>query len=104
MLETLKAIYWGFNLFFQGKDLSSARTRRMIFMAFGQWIAASLVATVLLPIHLLANVLVYKKIRGALTIRKALISGGGSLPPHVDKFFEVCNRMISLYTLILGLP
>lgn len=65
----------------------------MIFMAFGQWIAASLVATVLLPLHLLANVLVYKKIREALTIRKALISGGGSLPPHVDKFFEVCNGM-----------
>lgn len=63
----------------------------MVFMAFGQWIVASLVATVLLPLHLLATVLVYKKIRGALTIRKALISGGGSLPPHVDKFFEVCK-------------
>ncbi|RLN05310.1 hypothetical protein C2845_PM13G12750 [Panicum miliaceum] len=44
------------------------------------------VATFLWRLHNLAKILVYKK--SAIGISKAGISGGGSLPMHVDKFFE----------------
>ncbi|TVU44125.1 hypothetical protein EJB05_03558 [Eragrostis curvula] len=49
---------------------------------------ARLVASFLWPLHNLAKKLVYKKIHSAIGISKAGISGGGSLPMHVDKFFE----------------
>ncbi|KAK3145499.1 hypothetical protein QOZ80_3BG0253620 [Eleusine coracana subsp. coracana] len=53
-----------------------------------KWLWARLVAAFLWPLHNLANKLVYKKINSAIGISKAGISGGGSLPMHVDKFFE----------------
>ena len=34
--------------------------------------------------------LVFCKIRAALGIMSSIISGGGSLAPHLDDFFEVC--------------
>lgn len=36
----------------------------------------------------LAGRLVYQKIRDALGIQQAVVSGGGSLQPHLDDFFE----------------
>lgn len=32
--------------------------------------------------------LVYSKIRAAIGVQKAVISGGGSLAPHLDTFYE----------------
>ena len=32
--------------------------------------------------------LVYAKVRAALGIRQAVVSGGGSLAPHLDDFYE----------------
>ncbi|KAM0928527.1 hypothetical protein ACQ4PT_002532 [Festuca glaucescens] len=49
---------------------------------------ARIVAALLWPLHNLAKMLVYKKIHSSIGISKAGISGGGSLPMHVDKFFE----------------
>jgi long-chain acyl-CoA synthetase len=49
---------------------------------------ATVLKTLLLPLYLIAKVLVFKKIRATLTMGTA-ISGGGSLPPHVDKFFQM---------------
>lgn len=46
------------------------------------------VAAVLAPLHWLAGRLVYGKIRVALGVRRAVVSGGGSLQPHIDDFFE----------------
>ncbi len=36
----------------------------------------------------LAVALVYGKVRAALGIRQAVVSGGGSLAPHLDDFYE----------------
>jgi hypothetical protein len=36
----------------------------------------------------LAQALVYSKVRAAVGVRKAVISGGGSLSPHLDTFYE----------------
>ncbi|GLU10211.1 hypothetical protein SLE2022_270310 [Rubroshorea leprosula] len=52
------------------------------------WLWARLIAALLWPIHVLAKKLVYNKIRSAIGISKAGISGGGSLALHIDKFFE----------------
>jgi long-chain acyl-CoA synthetase len=50
--------------------------------------AALFVATVLFPLHALARLLVWKKVREGLGVTKAVVSGGASLPPHLDAFFE----------------
>ncbi|XP_038722896.1 long-chain-fatty-acid--[acyl-carrier-protein] ligase AEE15, chloroplastic isoform X4 [Tripterygium wilfordii] len=52
------------------------------------WLYARFIAALLWPLHVLAKRLVYSKIHSAIGITKAGISGGGSLPLHVDKFFE----------------
>lgn len=50
--------------------------------------AALLVALALFPLHVLARLLVWNKVREALGVTKAVVSGGASLPPHLDAFFE----------------
>jgi long-chain acyl-CoA synthetase len=45
-------------------------------------------------VHLLASKLVFSKVRDALGIRKTAISGGGSLPTHVDRFFEMIGVVL----------
>eukprot|EP00271_Cylindrocystis_brebissonii_P016537 TRINITY_DN402_c0_g2_i1.p1 TRINITY_DN402_c0_g2~~TRINITY_DN402_c0_g2_i1.p1 ORF type:complete len:791 (+),score=156.45 TRINITY_DN402_c0_g2_i1:455-2827(+) len=72
----------------RGEDLSKARSNESLIQAVVQWVAAAVVAALLYPLHLLAVKLVYSKVRAALGIKKVAVSGGGSLPPHVDKFFE----------------
>ncbi|TYI75381.1 hypothetical protein E1A91_D06G000200v1 [Gossypium mustelinum] len=46
------------------------------------------IATVLQPLHVLPTKSVYKKIRSAIGIQKTAKSGGGSLPKHIEKFYE----------------
>nr|KJB61269.1 hypothetical protein B456_009G349600 [Gossypium raimondii] len=46
------------------------------------------IATILWPLHVLATKFVYKKIRSAIGIQKTAKSGGGSLPTHIEKFYE----------------
>ncbi|KAK9808885.1 hypothetical protein WJX72_005702 [[Myrmecia] bisecta] len=55
------------------------------------YVAAALTAAVLYPIHRLAGLLVYGKIRAALGIQRAVVSGGGSLAAHLDDFYEVLD-------------
>ncbi len=51
---------------------------------------AALVSWALAPIHRIADAVVYTKIRVATGGRlKAAVSGGGSLAPYLDDFFEV---------------
>ncbi|MBA0756238.1 hypothetical protein Gogos_021969, partial [Gossypium gossypioides] len=49
---------------------------------------ARIIAAILWPLHVLAKKLVYQNIHSAIGISKAGINGGGSLPMHLDKFFE----------------
>lgn len=51
-------------------------------------VVAAIVALLLLPFHLLAEKLIHSQIRKAINIKHTAISGGGSLPSHVDHFFE----------------
>ncbi|CAI7822253.1 unnamed protein product [Closterium sp. NIES-54] len=60
----------------------------MFMKAVAECLGSGLLALVLLPLHLLAEKLVYTKVKAAIGIKKAAVSGGGSLPSHVDKFFE----------------
>ncbi|KAK8356429.1 hypothetical protein V6Z12_A05G354200 [Gossypium hirsutum] len=46
------------------------------------------IATILWPLHVLATKFVYKKISSAIGIQKTAKSGGGSLPTHIEKFYE----------------
>ena len=42
----------------------------------------------------LAKKLVYGKIRQALGVSKCVVSGGGSLQPHLDEFYEVLDLTV----------
>lgn len=47
------------------------------------------------PVHALADRLVFRQIRAGLGGElRAVISGGGSLPPHIDLFFEMAGITI----------
>jgi long-chain acyl-CoA synthetase len=55
-----------------------------------QKIIAQIQALILLPLHKLGDKLVYQKIRdGVGGCVKTWISGGGSLPKHIDNFFQI---------------
>lgn len=45
---------------------------------------AMLAVWVFSPIHALADRMAYSKIRAGLGVQKAVVSGGGALPPHTD--------------------
>ncbi|DBA75756.1 hypothetical protein WJX77_002081 [Trebouxia sp. C0004] len=55
---------------------------------------ALLTVALLAPFHRLAKRLVYGKIRGALGVSKCVVSGGGSLQPHLDEFYEVLDLTV----------
>ncbi|KAK8273359.1 hypothetical protein V6Z12_D10G000100 [Gossypium hirsutum] len=46
------------------------------------------IAAILWPLHVLPTKFVYKKIRSANGIQKTAKSRGGSLPTHIEKFYE----------------
>jgi long-chain acyl-CoA synthetase len=55
-------------------------------------LVAQLKASLLLPLHLLADKIIYQKVRKALGGNiKTIISGGGSLAKHLDDFYEIVN-------------
>lgn len=57
----------------------------------GQRLISGIQTIVLLPLHTLAEQLVYKKVREATGDVKRMISGGGSLAKHLDNFFEIVD-------------
>ncbi|KAJ8432721.1 hypothetical protein Cgig2_028637 [Carnegiea gigantea] len=63
-------------------------------IAVVDWLWARVAAAVLWPIHALAKKHLYSKIQSAIGISKAGISGGGSLPTHIDKFFEAIGVLL----------
>lgn len=51
-------------------------------------VSAALLSLLLWPVWWLASRLVFSKAREQLGVRRAIISGGGSLPAHLDDLFE----------------
>ncbi|XP_012571843.1 probable acyl-activating enzyme 16, chloroplastic isoform X2 [Cicer arietinum] len=80
--------YMEYKRIYEGKCLTSNQKPPSFLYSILDLIWARLIAAILYPIHMLANKLVYSKIRSTIGISKVAISGGGSLPSHVDKFFE----------------
>lgn len=73
---------------YEGTYLTRSRVQPTHLVSALDWLFARLAAAILWPIHMLAKKLVYSKVQSAIGIWKAGISGGGSLPSHVDLFFE----------------
>lgn len=76
---------------YEGKCLARNLAQPSQLSAFFDWLLARIIAVILWPLHALAKKIVYSKIHSSIGISKAGISGGGSLPPHVDKFFEAID-------------
>ncbi|KAL2469464.1 putative acyl-activating enzyme 16 [Abeliophyllum distichum] len=73
---------------YEGKCLTKDPEQPSLLVSLFDWFWARITAAILWPLHMLAKKIVYSKIHSAIGISKAGISGGGSLPSHVDKFFE----------------
>ncbi|CAN6291114.1 unnamed protein product [Urochloa humidicola] len=87
-LIKISLLYMEAKKIYEGTVLSNNPVEPSFVVYMVKWLWARLVAAILWPLHNLAKILVYKKIHSAIGISKAGISGGGSLPMHVDKFFE----------------
>lgn len=59
-----------------------------------QRLVAAMQMTALLPLHLLADRLVYKKVRAATGGKLQVVSGGGSLAMYLEDFFEIIGLEI----------
>nr|GMD59897.1 probable acyl-activating enzyme 16, chloroplastic [Ipomoea batatas] len=84
---------------YEGKCLTKDQKQPSYLVSVLDWLWARAIAALLCPLHLLASKLVYSKIHSNIGISKAGISGGGSLSPHVDKFFEVWFFIFNLWLL-----
>nr|GMD65821.1 probable acyl-activating enzyme 16, chloroplastic [Ipomoea batatas] len=73
---------------YEGKCLTKDPKQPSYIVSVLDWLWARAIAALLWPLHRLAKKLVYSKIHSNIGISKAGINGGGSLSPHVDKFFE----------------
>ncbi|CAI9117553.1 OLC1v1018955C1 [Oldenlandia corymbosa var. corymbosa] len=80
--------YMEFRRIYEGKYLTRSREAPSNIFSILDLLRASILGAILRPLHLLAKKIVYSKIHAAIGISKAGISGGGSLPSHVDRFFE----------------
>nr|GMD72323.1 probable acyl-activating enzyme 16, chloroplastic [Ipomoea batatas] len=84
---------------YEGKCLTKDQKQPSYLVSVLDWLWARAIAALFCPLHLLASKLVYSKIHSNIGISKAGISGGGSLSPHVDKFFEVWFFIFNLWLL-----
>lgn len=73
---------------YEGKCVTSCVQQPALLLSILDSLLARVIASILWPLHMLAKKFVYSKIHAAIGISKAGVSGGGSLPSHVDKFFE----------------
>ncbi|VVB01232.1 unnamed protein product [Arabis nemorensis] len=79
---------------YEGMCLTKEQKPPMYIVSLFDWLWARVVAALLWPLHMLAKRLIYKKIQASIGMSKAGISGGGSLPIHVDKFYEAIGVII----------
>ncbi|XBI86323.1 hypothetical protein VPH35_094302 [Triticum aestivum] len=87
-LIKISLLYMEAKKIFEGTVLSNNPVKPSSISYMFNCLWARIVAALLWPLHNLAKMLFYKKIHSTVGISKAAISGGGSLPMHVDKFFE----------------
>ncbi|KAM0052913.1 putative long-chain-fatty-acid--[acyl-carrier-protein] ligase [Helianthus debilis subsp. tardiflorus] len=95
-LIRISMAYMEFKNIYEGKYLSRDPQQPSFVAAILDWLYARSIAAILLPLHLLAKKLVYSKIHASIGLSKAGISGGGSLPMHVDKFFEAIGTKVQV--------
>ncbi|WZZ52975.1 hypothetical protein YC2023_053082 [Brassica napus] len=88
-LIKISLAYMEMKRIYEGMCLTKEQKPPMYIVSLVDWLRARVVAALLWPLHMLAKILIYKKIHASIGISKAGISGGGSLPIHIDKFFEV---------------
>ncbi|GAB2227863.1 hypothetical protein Drorol1_Dr00009690 [Drosera rotundifolia] len=88
ILIKISLAYMQFKRIYEGKYLTRRPEQHPHLVLLLDCLWARIVALVLWPIHVLAKKLLYSKILSAIGMSKAGISGGGSLPLYVDKFFE----------------
>jgi long-chain acyl-CoA synthetase len=75
--------------------IKARRIVRNMSLVKGSQLQASLTAIALAPIYWLADKIVFKKIRDGIGGRiKYFTSGGGSLQPHIDLFYEMAGLEI----------
>lgn len=92
----ISMVYMEFKNIHEGKYLSRDRKQPSYIAAMLDWLYARVIAAILFPLHLLAKKVVYSKIHSSIGLSKAGISGGGSLPLHVDRFFEAIGTKIQV--------
>ncbi|KAL6970932.1 Long-chain-fatty-acid--[acyl-carrier-protein] ligase AEE15, chloroplastic, variant 2 [Sarracenia purpurea var. burkii] len=89
----------------EGKYLTNCQKQHSFLVSALDWLWARLISLILWPAHMLAKKLVYKKILSAIGMSKSGISGGGSLPSHVDRFFEAIGiKLLNGYGLTESSP
>lgn len=94
MFIKISLTYMEMKRIYEGTYLVRSRKEPPYFVSMLDWLWARIIAAILLPVHMLAKKLVYRKIHSAIGISKAGVSGGGSLPSHVDKFFEAIGVVV----------
>ncbi|KVI00372.1 probable acyl-activating enzyme 16, chloroplastic [Cynara cardunculus var. scolymus] len=92
----ISMVYMEFKNIHEGKYLSRDQKQPSYIAAMLDWLYARVIAAILFPLHLLAKKVIYSKIHSSIGLSKAGISGGGSLPLHVDKFFEAIGTKIQV--------
>lgn len=90
----ISLMYMELKRIYEGKYLTKKQEQQYYPIAIVDWLWARVAAAVLWPIHALAKKHLYSKIQSAVGISKAGISGGGSLPTHIDKFFEAIGVLL----------
>ncbi|XP_073013534.1 long-chain-fatty-acid--[acyl-carrier-protein] ligase AEE15, chloroplastic-like isoform X2 [Typha latifolia] len=90
-LIKISLLYMEAKRVYEGKFLTEKHIQPSSFIAMIDWFWGRTMAALLWPLHKLAKQLVYNKIYSAIGISQAGISGGGSLPLYVDRFFEAID-------------
>ncbi|XVF84556.1 hypothetical protein PTKIN_Ptkin17bG0046400 [Pterospermum kingtungense] len=80
--------YTGLKRIYEGLCLTRNPKQPSYLVSILDYLWARIIAAILWPLHDLAKKLVYQKIRYAIGIQKTAKSGGGSLPTHIEKFYE----------------
>ncbi|GKD21893.1 probable acyl-activating enzyme 16, chloroplastic [Tanacetum coccineum] len=95
-LIRISMAYMQFKNIYEGKCLSRTQKQPSYIAAMLDWLYARVIAAILLPLHVLATKIVYSKIHSSIGLSKAGICGGGSLPTHVDKFYEAIGTKVQV--------
>ncbi|MQM14925.1 hypothetical protein Taro_047860 [Colocasia esculenta] len=84
----ISTLYMEAKRVYEGKVLTDKKQHAFFLAVIIEWLWARTVAAVLSPLHALASKLLYTRFQSTFGVSKAGVCGGGSLPLHVDRFFE----------------